>query len=346
MAWWEKERFKDNKPFLVVRNKAKTAIRIWFEGHNFTEVETSQLQKSPGNETHLLGLKTIWNSPNGQSHDLYFATSPEFSCKKLIAAGETKIFEFARVFRDRDIGPLHSPEFTMLEWYHAGADWHKIIDDTLEVCKIAALSNNCKNYNWKNLSIPIGILPIKMKVTEAFEKFADIDLLKTLDENGVGKRDEFAALATEAGINIDNSDDWSDIFTKVLVAKIEPNLGIDAPTIIYEYPYPEAALARRCNHDRRFVERFELYICGIEIANGFGELNDAKEQKARFEEAMTKQMQIYGRAFPIDEELLDALGQMPQTSGVALGFERLIMLISGARKIEDVLWTPFPINYD
>ncbi len=344
MHWWDKQNFKDKKPFLEARNKVKASLRNWFNAKDYTEVETGQLQISPGNEVHLLGLKTIWNSHIGQSHDLYFATSPEFSCKKLIAAGETRIFEFARVFRDRDIGPLHSPEFTMLEWYKVGADWHEIIDETLEVCKISAKANGAPNYIWKNLSIPIETQPIKLKVAEAFRQYANIDLDQVLGENGEAKRDEFALCAREVGINIEASDDWSDIFTKILVSKIEPNLGIKAPTIFYEYPYPEAALAQRCKHDRRYVERFELYICGIEIANGFGELIDAKEQRERFEKAMNKQKEIYGNAFPIDEELLDALGQMPQTSGVALGFDRLIMLVSGARKIDDVLWTPFPIN--
>lgn len=346
MAWWSKENFRDKKPFLLARSNAKNAIRNWFSVNDFTEVETAQLQKSPGNEVHLLGLKTNWSATDGKCHDLYFATSPEFSCKKLIAAGETRIFEFARVFRNRDIGPLHAPEFTMLEWYRAGADWHQIIDDTLEVCSVAAQANNAKNFNWKNLSIPIDATPIKIKVSEAFEKYANIDLCDVLDENGNGLRDEFARLSKKAGINTENSDDWSDIFTKVLISKIEPNLGIDAPTVFYEYPYPEAALARRCSHDKRFVERFELYICGVEIANGFGELTDASEQRKRFLEAMEKQKEIYGSAFPLDEELLDALGQMPQTSGVALGFDRLIMLISGARKIEDVMWTPFAIIRD
>lgn len=346
MPWWNKQRFVDKRPFLRARNIIKKALRNWFETQGFAEVETSQLQISPGNETHLLGLKTNWTSPTGVNYPLYFATSPEFSCKKLIAAGETKIFEFAKVFRNHDKSPLHAPEFTMLEWYRAGADWTEIIEDTLEVCKVAARAINAQNYWWQNNNIPINETPIKISVKEAFLKYANIDLSLALDTDGNEKRDEFAQLAASADISIDENDDWSDIFTKILVAKIEPNLGKAAPTILYEYPLPEGALARRCHDDLRFVERFELYICGVEIANGFGELTDPIEQHDRFKAAMKKQEQIYGNSYPIDDELLDALAQMPQTSGVALGFERLIMLVSGARKIDDVQWTPFPIRFD
>lgn len=345
MAWWDKDNFKDKKPFLLARNKVKSDLRDWFIGKGFTEVETGQLQISPGNETHLLGLETIWNAPSGETHNLYFATSPEFSCKKLVAAGEERIFEFARVFRNGEIGPLHSPEFTMLEWYRAGENLHQIIDDTLDICLIAARANNVSHFGWKDCKIPIESAPIWLKVSDAFKQFANIDLCDVLDEDGNGLIDEFAKLAIENGVNINIDDDWSDIFTKVLVAKIEPNLGFDAPTIFYEYPYPEAALAQRLKHDKRFVERFELYICGVEIANGFGELTDPLEQKQRFQSAMQKQAEVYGSSYPLDDELLDALGQMPQTSGVALGFERLLIIISGARKIDDVLWTPFPVKY-
>lgn len=344
MNWWNKDNYADKKPFLNARGRVKSALRKWFEAEGIDEVETAQLQKSPGNETHLLGLKTNWNAPSGKVHELYFATSPEFSCKKLIAAGETNIYEFARVFRDGEIGPLHSPEFTMLEWYRTHAHWHKVIDDSLQICRAAAIANSADSYRWKNSVINIDAAPIWLKVADAFAQYAQIDLYAALDENGVGKRNEFAQMARAAGINITEDDDWSDIFTKILIAKIDPNLGQSAPTIFYEYPLPEGALAQRCQHDPRFVERFELYICGVEIANGFGELTDPIEQRARFEEAMFKQEQIYGSNYPIDEGLLDALSQMPQTSGVALGLERLIMLVSGARKIDDVLWTPFAIK--
>ena len=341
MKWWNKEVLSDKMPFLRARNLAKNAIRQYFLDDGFTEVETAELQVSPGNEVHLLGLSTIWTSPELNSHELFFATSPEFSCKKLIAGGMERIFEFARVFRNRDLSPTHSPEFTMLEWYRANQDWNVTIQDTLNLCKAAAIANNSHEYRYGKLVIPIDVKPRRLTLQEAFLQYANIDMLATVFPDGTTDRDLFAKLALEIGITINDDDDWSDIFTKVLVAKIDPNLGIAEPTILCEYPLPEGALAQKCQHDKRVVERFELYICGVEIANGFGELTNATEQRARFEDAMIRQKEIYGKAFPIDEDLLEALELMPPTSGVALGFERLVMLISGARRINDVLWTPF-----
>ncbi|KAF0114887.1 MAG: lysyl-tRNA synthetase class II [Hyphomonadaceae bacterium] len=344
MDWWDRDKIQDKLPFLNARGSAKAAIEKWFAGQKFTEVETSQLQISPGNETHLRGFETQWQSPSQRNHQLYLATSPEFSHKKLIAGGMERIYEFARVFRNGEIGPLHSPEFTMLEWYRAGEDWNKIIEDTLEICVAAGRAVGVDYFSWKGKSVSINTAPISITLAQAFRKYANIDLLSTLDSGGNGQRAKLADAAIRANINFAVDDNWSDIFTKILVAKIEPNLGFDAPTILCEYPLPEAALARKCSHDPRVVERFELYICGVEIANGFGELTDAIEQRARFEAAMHEMKRIYGYNYPLDEELLSALAQMPGTSGVALGFDRLVMLISGARSINDVLWTPFPVE--
>lgn len=323
---------------------AKNAIRSWFLAQNFDEVETNQLQISPGNETHLLGLSTIFTDPSLEEHELFFATSPEFSCKKLIAAGMKNIFEFARVFRNRDQSKIHSPEFTMLEWYRANMPYEKTIQDTLDICKIAAKSIGSEFYRNKNLEINIEQPAEFITLQEAFLKYANIDLLATISDEGEENRDLFANLCKEQNIKISEDDNWSDIFTKVLVEKIEPNLGKECPTILYEYPLPEGALARKSPNNSKVVERFELYICGVEIANGFGELIDSDEQRKRFEASMQKQKELYGKSYPIDEDLLEALKYMPPTSGVALGFDRLIMLITGANNIEDVNFTPFPIK--
>lgn len=341
MPWWEKEKLQDRMPFLNARNLAKNAIRKWFETQDFIEVETAQLQTSPGNEVHLLGLETQWTSPELETTQMFLATSPEFACKKLIAGGMERIFEFARVFRNRDLSPIHTPEFTMLEWYRTNQDWNIAIDDTWAICVAAANAIGARYFRHKNIEILINVTPQRLTLQEAFLNFANIDMLSTISNNGEMARDEFANLAIKSGINIDDTDNWSDIFTKVLVAKIEPNLGINAPIILCEYPVPEGALAQKCAHDNRVVERFELYICGVEIANGFGELIDANEQRQRFENAMQEQTKIYGKSYPIDYDLLDAISHMPPTSGVALGFDRLLMLITGARNINDVLWSPF-----
>lgn len=335
MSWWESDKLKDKMPFLIARQNVKNAIRKWFEAEDFIEVETSQLQKSPGNETHLLGLSTEIELMDGSKKPMFLVTSPEFACKKLIAGGMQRIFEFAKVFRNRDISNTHSPEFTMLEWYRANQAYKKIIEDTLEICKAAALANNAEYYSYGNIKIPINAAPIFITLEEAFIKYAGFSMLEIVND-----RDGFAASANKIGVGINSDDDWSDIFTKVLVAKIEPELGKTAPTILYEYPLSEGALAQKTKHDARIVERFELYICGLEIANGFGELTNSTEQRQRFKDSMNKQKAIYGYSYPIDEELLSAIEKMPPTSGVALGLERLIMLVSGARTINDVLWTP------
>jgi lysyl-tRNA synthetase class 2 len=182
----------------------------------------------------------------------------------------------------------------------------------------------------------------RLTVAEAFTHFAGVDLLSSLNERGEGERSILATRARRAGVGVNEDDSWADIFSKVLVARVEPNLGIGKPTILYEYPRCEAALARATEHDPRVAERFELYACGVELANGFGELTDPVEQRARFEAEMAEKQRIYGERYPIDEDLLAALPHMPPASGVALGFDRLVMLATGARRIDDVIWTPFP----
>ena len=141
-------------------------------------------------------------------------------------------------------------------------------------------------------------------------------------------------------MRISDDDTWSDIFSKVLVEHVEPRLGQGRLTVLFEYPAPEAALARTKPSDPRVAERFEIYACGVELANGFGELTDAREQRHRFTEAMDEKQRRYGERYPLDEDFLAAVGQMPQASGVALGFDRLVMLASGASRIDQVVWTP------
>lgn len=344
MAWWNKDKLEDKMPFLLERQKIKQAINVWFAENSFQEVETAQLQFSPGNEVHLLGLSTIFTSPDLISKELFFATSPEFSHKKLIAGGMERIYEFARVFRNRDLSKIHSPEFTMLEFYRTNCDWFQIIDDAIKLCQIGANSIGIDKYRFGGIEIDVQAKPKYIKVADAFKEYANIDLNAMLDENGNGLRDEFAKSAISIGLNIDETDDWSNIFTKILIAKIEPHLGKDAICVFYEYPYPEGALAQRCKNNKKFVERFEIYICGLEIANGFGELIDNIEQRKRFEIAMKKQYEIYGKSYNIDEDLLKAIANMPPTCGIAIGFDRLIMVLSGARNINDVLWTPFDLG--
>jgi lysyl-tRNA synthetase class 2 len=336
--WWSAARHADKRPFLTARTAISRAVRAWFEAQDFAEVETGILQVSPGNETHLHAPRTELAVPDGSHALRYLRTSPEFACKKLLAAGESRIFEFARVFRDRERGDLHLPEFTMLEWYRARAPYDEIIADAVAVTAQAAKATGINWFSFRGRTADPFVEPERITVASAFVRFAGIDLLATI-VNGEGDR---AALASAARtkVRIAEDDNWSDIFSKILVEHIEPNLGQGRLTVLCEYPAPEAALARVMASDPRVAERFEIYACGVELANGFGELTDAREQRRRFDLAMDEKARRYGERYPLDEDFLAAVAHMPEASGAALGFDRLVMLATGATRIDQVVWTP------
>jgi elongation factor P--(R)-beta-lysine ligase len=336
--WWNAGRRADVRPFLAARSAITKATRAWFDEQGFAEVETAILQVSPGNETHLHAPRTELVNADGTRATRYLRTSPEFACKKLLAAGETKIFEFARVFRDRERGHLHLPEFTMLEWYRANATYDAVMADSVVIIAHAAQATRIGRFSFRGRIADPFAEPELLTVATAFERFAGIDLLATVAD-GRGDREGLAA-AVGQQVRITEDDTWSDIFSKVLVEHIEPNLGQGRLTLLFEYPVPEAALARAKPSDPRVAERFEIYACGVELANGFGELTDAGEQRRRFAQAMDEKERRYGERYPLDEDFLAAVAHMPEASGVALGFDRLVMLASGASSIEQVVWTP------
>ena len=340
-SWWAPERHADRRPALLLRGRVKRAIRAHFEKQGFVEVECGALAVSPGNEAHLAAFATEIERLDGSRQRLYLQTSPEFAAKKLLAAGESRIFDFARVFRNRDHGPLHAPEFTMLEWYRAREPYEAVTDDTLDVVRLAADTAGADLFRYRGRECDPRAKAERLTVAQAFEHHAGIDLLSTINEEGAGNRDRLSDSSERAGIAVAVDDTWSDIFSKILVT-IEPKLGSGRPTVLCEYPRCEAALARAAMHDPRVAERFEVYICGIELANGFGELTDPAEQRARFEAEEAERERVYGERYPIDDEFLAALAHMPEASGVALGFDRLVMLAAGARSLHDVIWTPAP----
>ncbi|MHC2250774.1 lysyl-tRNA synthetase class 2 [Bradyrhizobium embrapense] len=337
-AWWTPSRYADRRPFLQARTAITRALRVWFEEQGFAEVETAILQISPGNETHLHAPRTELRRPDGPAAPRYLRTSPEFACKKLLAAGEPKIYEFARVFRDRERGDLHLPEFTMLEWYRVNAGYDAIMADTIVVIAHAAQATGIGRFSFRGRTADPFAEPELLTVAAGFERFAGIDLLATIS-GGEGDRTALASAARER-VRIADDDTWSDIFSKVLVEHVEPHLGQGRLTVLFEYPSPEAALARTKSGEPRVAERFEVYACGVEIANGFGELTDAAEQRHRFTAAMDEKARRYGERYPLDDDFLAAVSQMPEASGVALGFDRLVMLASGAPRIDQVVWTP------
>ena len=339
-SWWTPSAHRDRRPFLLARNKIKAALRAWFDAQAFTEVETAALQVSPGNEAHLHAFATEALTIEGQRSPLYLHTSPEFACKKLLAAGETAIFDFAPVFRNRERGPLHHPQFTMLEWYRLGAPYEALMQDCAAILNVAAQTAGVTAFRFRGRTVDPFLAPARLTVTDAFAQFAGIDLMACLDDTGEGALNCLQKAAADANIRTAPDDTWSDIFSRVMVEKIEPYLGNGRATILCEYPTCEAALARPKPSDIRVAERFELFACGVELANAFGELTDAVEQRRRFEIEMAEKLRLYGETYPIDEDFLEALTLMPPASGAALGFDRLVMLATGATRIDQVIWTP------
>jgi elongation factor P--(R)-beta-lysine ligase len=340
--FWAPHVHADRRPTLLARGRIVAALRAWFAGQDFVEVDTAALQVSPGNEIHLHAFATTLAAPDGTPSRLYLRTSPEFACKKLLAAGERRIVEFAKVFRNRERGALHHPEFTLIEWYRAGESYESLMGDCVAIIRAAARAAGTRQLTFRGRSADVFAEPERLTVAEAFARFGGIDLLATLLD-GVPDRERLARAAQTAAIRIGDDDTWGDIFSRVLVERIEGNLGIGRATILDEYPAALSALAQPAQgsrQDPRVAERFELYVCGVELANGFGELNDAAEQRRRLEREMAEKERIYGERHPIDEDFIAALAEMPQACGIALGLDRLVMLATGASRIDQVLWTP------
>jgi elongation factor P--(R)-beta-lysine ligase len=327
----------DRRPSLLGRTRIVAALRQHFADRGFVEVETSTLVASPGNETHIHAFATDLIKPSGQRERLYLRTSPEFACKKLLALGEPRIVEFARSFRNRERGALHQPEFTMLEWYRANESYEAVIKDCGSVLALAAQTAGAKSFSFRGRSMDPFAEPERVSVAEAFARYAAIDLVSLLPPKPVSA---FAEAATRAGVQVAPDDVWGDIFSRVLVERIEPHLGVGRATILDEYPAVQSPLSRASERDPRLAQRFELYACSIELANACAELADAAEQRRRLEEQMDEKERIYGERHPVDEDFLAALANMPAACGAAMGLDRLIMLATGATSIEQVMWTP------
>jgi len=223
----------------------------------------------------------------------------------------------------------------MLEWYRANAPYGVLIDDSAALLQAAADAAGTRRFTFRGREADAFATPERITVAEAFARHAGIDLLGMLDD-----RDALATAAKQQGLRVADDDNWADVFSRIISEKVEPQLGIGRATILDEYPLSEAALARPTARDPRVAERFELYVCGVEVANAFGELTDPAEQRRRFESEMAEKQRVHGERYPVDEDFLAALAEMPPASGIALGFDRLVMLATGAPRIEQVLWTP------
>ncbi len=330
----------DRRPILLARNRIEATIRGYLAERDFLMVDPPGLQRSPGNETHLHAFATTLIGNDGEPETLYLQTSPEFTMKKLLAAGERRIASLGHVWRNRERGALHSPEFTMLEWYRVGEAYDVVMADCVAMLALAADAAGAKALRHRDRRCDPFAAPDRLSVADAFERFAGIDLLATLDREGATDADGLAHRMRAVGMTVPADYTWSYLFSLALTEKVEPNLGMGCVTILDEYPASEAALARKSARDARVAERFEIYACGVELANGFGELTDVGEQRRRFTAEMDEKHRLYGERYPLDEDFLAALAIMPEASGIAMGFDRVVMLVTGAPRIDAVMWAP------
>ena len=329
MTDWRPDRLARRLPHLQARARLQAALREWFAAEGFVEVETPILQVAPGAEVHLAGFSTAWKTPDGIERPRWLHSSPEFAMKKLLSGGVPRLFQFARVFRNAEGSALHHPEFTMLEWYRAGVGYETIMADCAALLALAG----AKELRWEDKVCDPAAAPERLTVAAAFERYAGVDLFATTGDA--------AKLSRLSGVAMHDGDSWDDVFFRVMFDKIEHRLGVGRPTILCEYPIAMAALARAKPGDPRVAERFELYACGVELANAFGELTDPAIQRARLKADMDEKERLYGVRWPVDEDFLAALDHgLPDCAGIALGFDRLAMLATGASHIEDVLWLP------
>jgi elongation factor P--(R)-beta-lysine ligase len=338
--WWTPHVHADRRPILLARNRIEAAIRGYLADEDFVMVDPPGLQRSPGNETHLHAFATTMIGEDGAERVRYLHTSPEFSMKKLLAAGEQRIASLGHVWRNRERSGRHHPEFTMLEWYRVGEPYTAVMDDCVRMIRLAAETTRATMLRHRGREADPFAEVERISVAEAFERHAGIDLLATTDADGNADAKALAAQMRGARLDVPDDIHWSYLFTRILTEKVEPKLGIGQITILDRYPASEAALARRTADDPRVSERFEIYACGVELANGFGELTDAAEQRRRFTIEMDEKARLYGERYPLDEEFLAALEIMPDASGIALGFDRLVMLATGADRIDQVVWVP------
>ena len=322
MKWWKPENYAKNAPYRLARQLVVKTIRSYFESQGVIEVDTPALQPAPSDEVHLACFKT---------EGMYLHTSPELAMKKLLVAGEKAIFQICHAYRNESVSDTHAPEFTMLEWYRINTDYHAMMQDTINLVRKATKVCGQKVLRHGNrVCDPFKKWQV-LTVEQAFQQYAGIDLWAK----------DLRLEAERVGITCSDVDTWEDIFFRIMLNKIEDRLGDGVPTILCEYPTVLGALARKKPGDPKVCERFEAYICGVELCNAFSELTDPKEQRERFQANYAERKRIYGWEDPMDEDFLSALDcGMPDASGNALGVDRLIMLITGANKLADTVWAP------
>lgn len=323
---WHPDTLAARLPFLRRRGLVTAATRTFFTARGYTEVETPYAVPVPGEEVHLRPFRTEREYPDGTREALWLHTSPEFAMKKLLVAGAGPIFQLARVWRNGEGSDVHAPEFTMLEWYRPGAGMDSLIEETTAYLRaVLPPVVSCRGITTNLADVE------RLTVADAFARYVGADVLATAEDA--------PALAAAAGTRLRDGETWEDLFFRLLLERVEPRIGRAHPTFLTHWPAAQAALARRDPADPRVAERFELFVCGIELANAFVELTDAVEQRTRFEVDRSRRHAISGPDWKLDEDFMAALAfGMPPSAGIALGFDRLAMIASGASGIDQVLW--------
>ncbi len=329
---------------LELRAKIVAAIRAFFVSRGYLEVETPIVVAKPGMEPHLEPFQTEVKDPFGNAYGAFLITSPEYAMKKLLVAGFSKIYQLAKCFRNGEaFEGRHNPEFTMLEWYQAGTDYQGIMHETEALVKeVAQKALGKTEISWRNETIDLGAPWERLTVREAMQKYAELDLDAALSDKNL-----LIASAAKLGHQLQPDVSWDDAFFSVFLNAVEPHLGKKHPTFLHEYPVSMAALSKVSARDSRYAERFELYIGGLELANAFTELTDAKEQRVRLEEECELRKKLGRTPYGPDEDFLTALEEgMPEAGGIALGVDRLVMLLLGEEDIRRVLAFPADAMFD
>jgi lysyl-tRNA synthetase class 2 len=325
---WHPHSLEARLPFLRRRSELTAATRAFFVSRGYQEVETPYAVPVPGEEVHLRSFATRRAYPDGTTQNLWLHTSPEFAMKRLLVGGSGPIFQFARVWRNGEASALHAPEFTMLEWYRPGAGMDELIEETTALLRDVLP----EAVTARGVTTSLARTE-RLTVAAAFDRYVGADVLASVGDA--------AALAAQSGSRLRDNETWEDLFFRLLLERIEPNLGRAVPTFLTHWPVAQAALARRDPADPRVAERFELFVCGIELANAFVELTDPVEQRERFVADRARRHALYGRDLELDEDFLSALAAgMPPSAGIAMGFDRLAMIAAGADRIGQVLWLP------
>jgi lysyl-tRNA synthetase class 2 len=336
-------------PIEMARARARLqgAVRAHLAARGFDEVETPCLVPAPGMEPHIHAFETAFvpetgvpeaGGGSGDARPLWLHSSPEYAMKRLLADGFDRIFQFARVFRNGEISSNHNPEFTMLEMYRAGTDQRGIMEDLEQAVEAGARAlhpGGGTQLRWRGHAVDFAAPFDRVSVAEAFAR-AGVNL----ESCGEDERKLRAAAIARGLDGGPEGERFDDVFFRIFLQAVEPTLGHSRPVYLTDWPASMAALARIRKDDPRWAERFELYAAGLEMANGFSELNDAAEQRRRLLEEQGERRRLARPVYPLDERFLAAVGRMPDAGGVALGLDRLLMLLTGAERIRDVLLFP------